>query len=136
MSKRVPIMKIYLKKKYIEFNRPTITLLGNPPHLVFMLDDPNERLIVLPSSEETFSTYEIPKYYWQDKRQTCHVCRLPFFLTLQQKFSWSDDRLYVIRGIFQILEENQKLVVFNFADITEAMIKTKPKKNQGGTNDR
>ena len=122
MSKRIPTMKVYLKKKYIEFNRPTITSLGNPPHLVFMLDEPNERLIVLPSFEETFSTYEIPKYYWQDKRQTCHVCRLPFFLTLQQKFGWKDERLYVIKGIFQVLEHEQKLVVFNFVDANEIIL--------------
>ena len=121
MSKRKPIMKIYLKNKHIELNRPTIALLGNPLHLIFMFDKPNERLIILPALEETMSTYEIPKYYWSDKRQTCHVNRLPFFLTLKQKFNWKDDRLYVVQGIFQILEDNQKLVVFNLSDTEEIL---------------
>lgn len=133
MTRGEPTIKVYLKKKYIDLNRPTITLLGDPPHLIFMYDKSNERLIILPAFEETLDTYEIPKYYWKDKRQTCRVCRLPFFLTLKRKFNWKDDRLYVVQGIFQVLEGNRKLVVFNFADTIEVKIKTKIQPNCGET---
>jgi hypothetical protein len=114
-------MKVYFKRKYISLSRPTVTLLENPSHLVFMFDEPNERLIVLPSFEETFNTYEIPKYFWDDKDQTCQIYRLPFFLTLQRKFNWKSNRVYTIDGIFQYLEEKQKLVVFNFSDAVETL---------------
>ena len=67
MSKGIPTMKVYFKRKYINFSRPTVTLLGSPPYLIFMFDEPNERLIVLPSFEETINTYEIPKYFWMTK---------------------------------------------------------------------
>ena len=126
MSERKPVIKIYVKKKYIILNRPTIALLGNPPHLLFMFDEPNERLIILPAFEETLSTYEIPKYYWADKRQTCCICRLPFFLTLRQKLDWNGKKeLYAFRGIFQILEKSQRLVIFYFTDADEIKINTK-----------
>jgi hypothetical protein len=100
-------------------------MLGNPPHLLFRFDTSNERLIVLPAFEETLDTYEIPKYYWKDKHHACRVCRLPFFLTLQLRFGWEDSRVYTVQGIFQILEERQKLVVFNFADTVDNGVSTR-----------
>ncbi|GHV32048.1 hypothetical protein FACS18949_01890 [Clostridia bacterium] len=112
-------MRAYLKSKQIDLNRQTITLLDNPPYLAFMFDEPNERLIVLPAFAEAFETYEISKHYWKNKRQTCRICRLPFFLTLQQKFNWKDNRIHIVQGVFQVFEGNKKLVVFNFADTIE-----------------
>jgi hypothetical protein len=129
MNKSEPAMRIYIKKKHIDLNRQTITVLDNPPYLVFMFDEPNERLIVLPAFEEAFETYEISKNYWENKNRTCRICRLPFFLTLRQKFNWKDDRLYVVQGIFQVFEENKKLVVFNFSDTVEFDINAKTQNN-------
>ena len=129
MSKGQPNMRVYFKRKYISLSRPTIPLLGSPPYLVFMFDEPNERLIVLPAFEETLNTYEIPKYFWEDKDQSCQIYRFPFFLTLQKKFNWKSDRIYIVEGIYQFLEGKQKLVVFNFADTTEMPY------NQGGAPD-
>jgi len=123
-------MRIYIKSKRIDFNRQTVTMLDNPPYLVFMFDEPNERLIVLPAFEEAFETYEIPKSYWKNKHQTCRIRRLPFFLTLRQKFNWKDDRLYVVHGIFQVFEENKKLVVFNFADTVEFDVNAKEQNSE------
>lgn len=125
MSKIEPTMRIYIESKRIDFNRQTISALDNPPYLVFMFDEPNERLIVLPAFEEAFETYEIPKSYWKNKHQTCRIRRLPFFLTLQQKFKWRVDQLYIVKGIFQVFEENKKLVVFNFADTIEVDVTAK-----------
>ena len=119
MDNYTPTLRVYVNVKQIDLNRQTISALGNPPYLVFMFDRPNERLIVLPAFEEAFETYEITKNYWKNHHQTCRIRRLPFFLTLQQKFNWKDDRLYVVEGIFQIFEENKRLVVFNFADAIE-----------------
>jgi len=130
MNKYEPTMRVYIKEKHIDFNRQTITALDEPPFLVFMFDEPNERLIVLPAFEEAFETYEISKNYWKNKHQTCRVRRLPFFLTLQQKFSWTDNRIYVIKGIFQVFEENKKLVVFNFADTVEFDVNAKEQNSE------
>ena len=61
MNKYEPTMRVYIKSKRIDLNRQTISALDNPPYLVFMFDEPNGRLIVLPAFEEAFETYEIPK---------------------------------------------------------------------------
>jgi len=117
-----PKMKIYYKRKAIELNRSTIALLGNPPYLSFIYDDPNERLIVLPAFEETLDTYEIPQYYWNSNRHCCRICRLPLFLTFQKKFGYTHDKSYIINGFYQELDGKQKLVVFNFEDTIEINI--------------
>jgi hypothetical protein len=82
-------------------------------------------LIVLPAFEETLETYEILEGYWRNKRQTCCIRRLPFFLALQQNFNWKDSRLYIVQGIFQVFGGNKKLVVFNFTDAVDVDINTK-----------
>jgi len=120
---RSPTMKIYLQKKYIDINRPTIKLLDNPPYLNLLFDRQNARLILLPAFEETLDTYEIPQYYWNDTRQTCHICRLPLFLALQEMYEWKNAKIYVIKGVYQFLEEKQKLVVFNLDEAVEMDIK-------------
>jgi hypothetical protein len=120
MSKHdVPIMKIDLsKRKLIYLNRATITLLGNPPHLIFKFDTPNKRLIVLPTFVGTLDTYEIPKYYWHDERSTCQISRLPFILSLSRKFGWNDRNSYRVQGVFQTFDA-QKLIVFNLDEVAE-----------------
>jgi hypothetical protein len=106
------------KEKTIFLNRATISLLGNPPHLSFRFDAPNERLIVLPAFEETLDTFEIQKHYWRSERSTCKICRLPLLLSLKRKFGWGNGKSYTVQGIFQVLE-SQKLVVFNLDEVVE-----------------
>jgi hypothetical protein len=113
-----PVMRIDLSIKRIYLNRATITLLGEPQYLFFKFDTPNERLIILPAFEETFNTYEIPQYYWRNKQQTCQIHRLPFLLSLMQKFGWKYGQLFTVQGIFQDLD-GQKLVVFNLDEVVE-----------------
>lgn len=112
-------MKIFLRSKYIGLNRVTITLLGNPPRLVFMFDEPNERLIILPSYDDAIDSYEIPPRYWTDNRESCRIYRFAFFLMLKERFGWKNDKIYVVHGIYQNMEGTQKLIVFNFEDIIE-----------------
>ena len=112
-------MKIFPRGKYIGFNRVTITLLGNPSRLVFMFDEPNERLIILPSYEATIDSFEIPPRYWTDNRESCRIYRFAFFLMLKERFGWKNDKIYVVQGIYQNVEDTQKLIVFNFEDVIE-----------------
>jgi G3E family GTPase len=115
----IPIMSINTERKRIYFNRATITLLGEPTHLFFRLDEQNERLIILPAVEETLDAYEIPQHFWKDNRRGCQVSRLPFFLTLMQISNWKSERIYEIKGIFQVFERTRKLVVFNLDEAIE-----------------
>jgi hypothetical protein len=113
-------MTFDMKRKCIYLNRITIDSLDKPPYLVFRLDMPNKRFIVLPAFEEDEDVYEIPQFYWRNARNTCQICRLPFFLALTQFFNRDNERLYAVQGIFQVLEDSQKLVVFNFDDVVES----------------
>ena len=115
----IPIMSINTKRKRIYFNRATICLLGEPTHLFFRLDEPNERLIIIPAAEETLDAYEIPPHFWKDNRRGCLVSRLPFFLTLMQISNWKSERIYEIEGIYQVFEETQRLIVFNLDEAIE-----------------
>jgi len=91
-------MRVCLKRKRILLNRMTITTLGNPSHLSFWYDENDARLIFAPAEENELDSYEIPRYYWNDKNRSCEISRIAFLKALQYRTGWEDGSKYFFEG--------------------------------------
>ena len=106
-----PYVSFYLRQNRIRVFRQTITAIGDPRFIRFMIKKDGSSLILLPYNKKTFQSLRVPETANYD-RWSMEISSKPLCLLLAHRLGWELSRSYRIPGK---VYEQQPLVLFNLS---------------------